>query len=68
LSRPEVDIRDALEPLAVYNVSLHQQAGQNRDISEYIKSVVYSDPKMRRWREEDRQLVSETLIEKAGGM
>jgi hypothetical protein len=68
MSRPEVDIRDVLEPLADHNVSLHEQAGQNRDISDYIKSVVYSDPKMRRWREEDKQLVIKTLTEKAGGM
>jgi hypothetical protein len=68
MSRPEVDIRDALEALAVYNMSLHEQAGQNQDISEYVTSVVYSDPKMRRWREEDKQLVTKTLIEKAGGM
>jgi hypothetical protein len=68
LSRPEVDIRDALGALAVHNVSLHEQAGQNQDISDYIKSVVYSDPKMRRWREEDRQLVTKFLTEKAGGM
>jgi hypothetical protein len=67
-SRPEVDIRDALETLADHNVSLHDQAGQNHDISDYIKSVVYSDPKMRRWREEDKQLAIKTLTEKAGGM
>ena len=67
-SRPEVDIRDALEALAVYNVSLHEQTGQNRDIIDYIKSMVCSDPKMRRWREEDKQLVINTLTEKAGGM
>ena len=68
LSRPEVDIRDALGDLAVHNVSLHEQAGQNQDISNYIKSVVYSDPKMRRWRQEDKELVIKTLTEKAGGM
>ena len=67
-SRPEVDIRNVLEALAVYNVSLHEQAGQNQDIADYIKSVVYSDPRMRRWREEDKQLVIKTLTEKAGGM
>ena len=67
-SRPEVDIRDTLEALAVHNVSLHDQAGQNQDIFDYIESVVYSDPKMRRWREEDKQLVVETLTEKSGGM
>jgi hypothetical protein len=68
LSRPEVDIRDALEALAVHNVSLHQQAGQSQDISNYIESVVYSDPMMWRWREEDKKLVIKTLTEKAGGM
>jgi hypothetical protein len=67
-SRPEVDIRDALEPLAVHSVSLQDQEGQNQDICDYIKSVVYSDSKMRRWREEDKELVINTLTEKAGGM
>ena len=66
-SRPEVDIRDALEVLADHNVSLHEQAGQNQDISEYIKSFISSDRQMRRLREEDRQLAIKTLIEKAGG-
>lgn len=67
-SRPEVDVRDALDGLAVHNISLHEQAGQNRDISDYITSVVSSDPKMLRWREEDKRLVIKTLIEKAGAM
>ena len=67
-SRPEVDIRDALEALAVYNVSLHEQTGQNRDILDYINSMVCSDRKMRCWREEDKQLVIKTLTKKAGGM
>jgi hypothetical protein len=35
---------------------------------DYISSVVYSDMKMRRWREEDRNLVIETLTERANGM
>ena len=67
-SRPEVDIQDVLGGLAVYDVSLHEQAGHNQDISDYIKSVVSSDPKMRRWREGDKQLVIKTLTETAGGM
>ena len=67
-SRPEVDIRDALEDLAVHNVSLHEQVGQNQDIFDYIESVVSSDMKMRRWREEDRQLVINSLIRRARGM
>jgi NACHT domain len=67
-SRPEVDIRDTLEGLAVHNVSLHEQVGQNQDIFDYIESIVSSDPKIRRWREEDRQLVMMTLKERACGM
>ena len=68
MNRPEVNIRDALRVLAVHNVSLHEQAGKFQDISDYIKSVVYSDPKMRRWREDDKQLVTKILTKKAGGM
>jgi hypothetical protein len=30
--------------------------------------MVSSDPKMQRWREEDRNLVIETLTERADGM
>ena len=67
-SRPEIDIRDIFEPLADYSVPLHKQAGQNRDIVDYINHFVCSDLKVRRWREEDKQLVITTLTEKAGGM
>ncbi len=67
-SRPELDIRDVLEGLAAHNVSLHEQAGQNQDIFDYIESVVSSDLEMRRWREEDRKLVMTTLTERARGM
>jgi hypothetical protein len=67
-SRPEVDIRDVLEPLAIHKISLHEESGQNQDIVDYINSVVPSDPKMRRWRENDKKLVIKTLMEKAGGM
>jgi len=67
-SRPEVDIRDVLEPLAIHKVSLHEESGQNQDIVDYINSVVPSDPRMRRWRDDDKKLVIKTLTEKAGGM
>ena len=67
-SRPEVDIQTTLEPLTPLRVSLHEQTGQKEDIVEYVSSVVYSDKKMRRWREEDRMLVIETLSERADGM
>ena len=67
-SRPEIDIRDALGPIADHMVPLHEQAGQNRDIVDYINDFVGSDPRMQRWREEDKQLVIETLTKRAGGM
>ncbi|KAI0271193.1 hypothetical protein BGY98DRAFT_1100336 [Russula aff. rugulosa BPL654] len=67
-SRPEIDIQSALGPLTTLHVSLHDQSGQKKDIVDYISSVVYSDTKMERWREEDRKLVIETLTERANGM
>jgi hypothetical protein len=67
-SRPEIDIQSTLEPLTALRVSLHNQSGQKEDILNYVSSVVHSDKKMRRWREEDRNLVIETLSERADGM
>jgi hypothetical protein len=67
-SRPEIDIRKALEPLEPLQISLHDQVGQKDDIIKYIKSVVHSDRKMRDWRDEDKQLVVEVLSEKSDGM
>jgi hypothetical protein len=67
-SRPEIDIRRALEPLTSLRVSLHEQSGQKQDIVDYVTSVVRSDTKMRRWRDEDKSLVIETLSERADGM
>ena len=67
-SRPEIDISVALEPLASGQLSLHDQPGQKRDIEQYVRAVVQSDTRMRRWREDDRNLVIETLSEKADGM
>ena len=68
--RPEVDIREVLEPLTSRRVSLHDQSGQKKDIEDYVRSVVYSDsePIMRRWRKEDKELVIENLSERADGM
>jgi len=67
-SRPEVDIRRALEPLTSFRLSLHEESGQRQDIIEYVTSVVHTDQKMRRWRDEDKNLVIETLSERADGM
>jgi hypothetical protein len=67
-SRPEVDIRTTLKPLAPHAVSLHDQGGQRHNIINYIESVVGSDPKMQRWTPEDRQLVIDSLSQKVKGM
>ena len=67
-SRPEVDIRVVLEPLTSVRISLHDENGQKEDIIKYIKFVVRSDRNMRRWREEDQNLVIDTLSQNADGM
>ena len=69
-SRPEIDIRNVLEPLTskTNRISLHDQDGQKKDIADYVRFVVYSDRKMMRWRDEDKMLVIETLSERADGM
>ena len=69
-SRPEVDIRSILEPLALHRVSLHEESGQKEDIVKYINSVVHSDADtmMKKWRKDERDSVVETLSEMADGM
>ena len=69
-SRPELDIRNAIESLTSRQVSLHDQSGQKEDIEDYVRSVVYSDSQhiMKRWRTEDKELVIKTLSERANGM
>jgi hypothetical protein len=67
-SRPEHDIRAVLKHLTQCPVSLHDESGQQQDIVDYVGSFVHSDQRMRRWREEDKDLVVKTLSEKADGM
>src|SRR5712672_2731414 len=64
-SRPEIDIRSVLDPL---QISLHEEKGQKEDILKYIKSVVYTDAKMRKWKKVIQELVIDTLSAKADGM
>ena len=61
--RPEVDMRDVIDPVTSRQVSLHDQSGQKEDIVEYVRSIVYSDsePIMKKGRTEDKELVIETL-------
>jgi hypothetical protein len=64
-SRPEADIRLVLDRLALRSISLHGENGQMEDIVEYIRSVVTTDPKMRRWKTVDKELVIDTLTQES---
>ena len=67
-SRPEFDIRTALKRLATQQLSLHNESGQKQDIGHYVTSVVRWDERMKRWRDNDKNMVIETLTEKADVM
>ena len=67
-SRPEHDIQAVLKHLTQQAVSLHDESGQQQDIANYVAAFVRSDNRMRRWREDDKDLVIKTLSEKADGM
>ena len=67
-SRPEINIKAILDPLAFRSVSLHDEAGQKKDIITYIESIVNTNKNMRNWNTEHKQLVIDTLIKKADGM
>ena len=67
-SRPEHDIRVVFECLTEHPVSLHDESGQQEDIANFVTSFVRSNNRMKRWREEDKNLVIKTLSERADGM
>ena len=67
-SRPEIDIKVVLEPLTFRSISLHDESGQRKDIGNYVMFVVNTDPKIRRWKAVDRELVIDVLIKKSDGM
>jgi NACHT domain len=67
-SRPERDIQSTLNPLASHRVSLHEERGQREDINNYIRYSVHDNDPMRKWREEDKELVVTTLSERAHDM
>jgi hypothetical protein len=69
-SRPNPDIEYVFEPLTPLRVSLHDEHGQREDITDYVRSVVYSKSErfMGRWRKEEKDLVIETLSSRAEGM
>jgi hypothetical protein len=67
-SRPETDIKPILEPLTFRSVSLHDESGQKEDIENYIKSIVTTDRRMKRWTSVHKQLVIDVLTDRADGM
>jgi hypothetical protein len=67
-SRPETDIKLVLDPLTFRSISLHEEKGQKEDIEKYIRSVVTTSGKMRRWKPEHQELVIEVLTKRADGM
>jgi hypothetical protein len=66
-SRPELDIKRVLDLLTFHSVSLHDESGQNRDIEDYIKSVVNTCT-TEIWNDEHRKLAIDGLTEKSNGM
>ncbi|KAN0141723.1 hypothetical protein V8E53_000185 [Lactarius tabidus] len=64
-SRPEVDIRTIIKPLATQEISLHDESGQNRDINAYVTAIVQS---VKNWRDDDKKMVVDKLTENADGM
>ena len=64
-SRPEVDIRTIIKPLATQEISLHDESGQNRDINAYVTFAVQS---VTNWRDNDKKMVIDKLTENADGM
>ena len=67
-SRPEPDIHDAFQLMSPCCMSLHDERGQVEDMATYVRWVIDLDPKIRKWRESDKALVTETLSQKAQGM
>ena len=67
-SRLEIDVKDVLGPLAYNIVSLHEESGQRQDIFNYTRKGVYTNQKMQKWRDEEKELVVAELSNKADGM
>jgi hypothetical protein len=69
-SRSDSDIKFVLDPLVFpgRSISLHDESGQKTEMENYIKSIINTNPKNRRWGEEMKQLVIDTLVKRADGM
>jgi hypothetical protein len=64
-SRLSADFGADLVSLACHAVS---RCGKKQDITNYVRSFVFSDRNMWRWKAKDGQLVIDTHSQKANGM
>jgi hypothetical protein len=67
-SRPEADVKVSLDRLPFNQISLDTETGQVQDIINYVKSVVDTDPYMKRWKAADKELVVEVLTRRSDTM
>jgi len=69
-SRLEIDIQNALGPLASHQISLYDQSGQKKDIVDFIRSVVYSDSEqaMKGWKTSEKEDTIEKLSDRVDGV
>ena len=63
-SRPELDIQAILEPLTPRPVSLHDENWAKAGYCSYLRTFVHGDRRMGRWRDEDKDLMVKTLLER----
>ena len=68
LSRAESDIKTALDPLTSHHASIHGESGQEQDIALYVKSLIESDTRMKKWPPKDKVYVVETLARRSLGV
>jgi hypothetical protein len=70
-SRPENDIRavfEPMKPLTCTSISLDDEKGQRKGISDYINDAVHSLMIINGWGEEYKNMVIKILSDGAGGM
>jgi len=65
MSRLEADIKMSLDRLPFNQFSLDTESRHVQDIIDYVKSVVTTDEKMKRWNDADKELVVEVLTRKS---
>jgi hypothetical protein len=68
LSRAEPDINKVLEPLASHRASIHEESGQVQDVAAYVKYLIHTDTRMRKWPPKDKEYVIETLARRSLGV